>query len=171
MVRHTDTQKRINRLQILLGILFLLFGTLVYFIDRSPEHTYFFHHYKFIKTLHNTLPALFGPIGNYLPDLIHPLSFILITAGIISCGKRGYRIICLSWLTIDCIFELGQKYSTQFIKVVPDWFKGIPFLEAFESYFKKGTYDPYDIAAILAGAILAYFILILTANMRNTQKN
>ena len=152
----------INRLQILLGMLFFLIGALVYVIDRPPEHTYFFTHFKFIKTLHNTLPAFFGPLGNHLPDFIHPFSFILITAGIVSCKKTGYRVICLSWFVIDCIFEFGQKYSTLFLKAVPDWFSGIPFLEAFEVYFKKGTFDPYDLVAIFAGTLAAYFVLILT---------
>ena len=155
----------VNRLQILLGILFFLIGALVYLIDRPPEHTYFFIHFKFIETLHGTLPAFFGPLGNYLPDFIHPLSFILITAGIISSSRKGDIVICLSWLVIDCIFEFGQKYSTQFLKTVPDWFSGIPFLEAFGLYFIKGTFDPYDIAAILAGTLTAYFILIMTRKL------
>ena len=156
----------VNRLQILLGILLLLIGAMVYLIDRPPEHTYFFARFKFIKTLHNTLPAFFGPLGNYLPDFIHPLSFILITSGIVSGGKRGYRVICLSWLVIDCIFEFGQKYSALYLKAIPDWFDGIPFLEAFGAYFKKGTFDPYDIAAIFAGTLAAYFILILIEKKR-----
>ncbi len=156
----------VNWLQILLGILFLLIGTLVYLIDRPPEYTYFLNHYNAIKTLHNTIPAFFGPLGNYLPDFMHPLSFILITAGIINCGKKGYRIICLFWLVVDCIFELGQRYSSLFTKAVPEWFEGIPFLEAFEVYFKKGTFDPYDLVAIFSGTITAYFILILTQKKR-----
>lgn len=156
--------KSVNWLQILLGILFFLIGALVYLIDRPPENTYFFNHFNFIETLHNSLPAFFGPLANYLPDFIHPFSFSLITSGIISCSKRGYRVICLSWLVIDCIFEFGQKYTAQFMKVVPDWFSGIPFLEAFEIYFKKGTFDPYDLAAIFAGTIVAYFVLIFTTD-------
>ena len=121
----------VNWLQILLGMLFFFIGALVYIIDRPPEHTYFFIHYKSIATLHKILPAFFGPLGNYLPDFIHPFSFILVTAGIFSCGKRGCLAICLSWLLIDCIFELGQKYSTLFLKAIPDWFSGIPFLAAY----------------------------------------
>lgn len=159
--------KSVNWLQILLGLLIFLIGALVYLIDRPPEDTYFFNHFKFIKTLHNTLPAFFGPLGDHLPDFVHPLSFILITAGIISCGKTGYRIICLSWFVIDCVFEFGQKYSTFFLKAVPDWFSGIPFLEAFEIYFEKGTFDPYDLVAIFLGTMLAYFVLILTMNKRD----
>lgn len=157
--RHTES---VNRLQILSGVLIFCIGALVYLIDRPPEHTYFFNRYEFITTLHKTLPALFGPLGNYLPDFIHPLSFILITAGILSFRKRRYLIICISWLIVDCVFEFGQKYSTLFLKAVPDRFSGIPFLEAFEAYFRKGTFDPYDILAIFAGTITAYFILVLT---------
>ena len=157
----------VNWLQILLGILFFLIGALVYLIDRPPEYTYFFNHYKYIETLHNSLPAFFGPLGNYLPDFIHPFSFILITAGIISRNKSSYRVICLSWFVIDCIFEFGQKYSSLFLKAVPDWFSEIPFLEAFEIYFKKGTFDPYDIIAIFAGTGSAYLVLVLTMKKEN----
>jgi glycopeptide antibiotics resistance protein len=157
----------INYLQVLLGILIFLVGALVYIIDRPPEYTYFFNHYKFIETLHNTIPAFFGPLGNHLPDFIHPLSFILITAGIVSCRKKGYRIICLSWFVIDCIFELGQKYSSLFVKAVPDWFSEIPFLEAFKNYFNRGTFDIYDIIAIFLGTGAAYLVLVLTIKKEN----
>lgn len=111
-------------------------------------------------TLHNTLPKVFGPLGNYLPDFIHPFSFILITAGIISCRKREYIIICLSWLVIDYAFELGQKYDTLLLRIIPDWFSGFLFLEAAESYFRMGTFDCYDIIAIFLGTAMAYLFLI-----------
>jgi hypothetical protein len=31
---------------------------------------------------------------------------------IIDCGKRGALIVSFSWLFIDAIFELGQKYNS-----------------------------------------------------------
>ncbi len=155
-------ENSINRLQILAGIFFLLIGSLVYFIDRPPEYTYFIYRFHFLSSLHDRFPDLFGSLGNYLPDFIHPLSFILITAGIICRTKRGYLTACSIWCLTDCIFELGQKYSSLFIKVIPDSFSELPFLEAFENYFKKGTFDIWDIAAVFAGTATAYFILVLT---------
>jgi hypothetical protein len=38
-------------------------------------------------------------------------AFILITAGLLGYRKKGYFIICLSWLLVDCAFELGQKFN------------------------------------------------------------
>ena len=100
----------VNRSQVLIGLATLLLGSLVYLIDRSPDQTYFV--YRIINIdLHNILPNLFGIVGNSLPAFIHPFSFILITAGLISCEKRGYFIICLSWFLVDCAFELGQNFE------------------------------------------------------------
>jgi hypothetical protein len=87
-------------------------------------------------------------------------SFILLTAGMLSCGKMGFRVICLSWLLIDSAFELGQKYLKQPIKNLPDWFDGIPLLEAIKSYFIHGTFDIIDLLSIVLGAVAAYIVLI-----------
>ena len=157
----------INRLQILIGTVFLLIGGLVYLTDRPPELTYFVYRYIRLLSLHDILPEIFGYFGNSLPDFIHVFSFILITGGITSCGKKGYLLISLSWLLIDCTFELGQKYSSLALKIIPDWFTGIPLLEAIEGYFRKGTFDYYDIIAVFLGAIAAYIVLLKTGKEKN----
>ena len=152
---------RVNILQVLIGVAVLLVGSLVYLIDRPPDQTYFIYRVANIS-LYNTLPNLFGHIGNSLPEFVHVLSFILITAGLISYQKRGYLIICLSWFLIDCAFELAQKYNTWFLKAIPDWFLGIPFLENTENYFIQGTFDFIDVVAIVFGTVMAYFVLLTT---------
>ena len=58
--------------------------------------------------------------------------------------------------------ETPGKSRVAFASSVTAYHGHIPFLEAFEGYFKKGTFDPYDIAAIFAGTLTAYFVLILT---------
>ena len=158
--------KPINKLQILIGLISLLIGTLVYFVSRAPEGVYFVHRFGFILRLHNIIygvaPDFFGSLGPWLPEFIHVFSFILLTAGIVACEKRGYVIICIGWFTIDALFELGQKYSSQVIKIIPSWFSGIPILESTEGFFRKGTFDMRDMIAIVAGTVAAYIVLLMT---------
>jgi len=47
-------------------------------------------------------------------------------------------------------------------KIIPDWFSGIPFLENTENFFHKGTFDYFDLAAIIFGTAIAYFVLLTT---------
>lgn len=154
--------QRINKTQILIGAVGLLIGSLIYLIDRPPDQTYFVYSSPINITLSNIIPNLFGLIGNSLPEFIHVFSFILITAGLIFCQKRGYLIICLSWFLVDSAFELGQKFNTWSSSITPDWFTGIPFLENTENYFLRGTFDFLDLAAIALGTAIAYFVLLTT---------
>jgi hypothetical protein len=112
------------------------------------------------------LPNLFGIIGQSLPSFAHVFSFILITAGLIAYQKRGYITICLFWFLIDSAFELGQKFNTFIIEFIPGWFASIPFFENTGNYFVRGTFSFGDMAAITIGTIVAYFVLIKTAERR-----
>jgi hypothetical protein len=158
--------QRINKSQILIGTIGLLIGSLIYLVDRPPGQTYFVYSSPINISLSNIIPSLFGSIGNSLPEFIHVFSFILITAGLIFCQKRGYLIICLSWFLIDCAFELGQKFTTWPSKIIPYWFEGVPFLENTGNYFRKGTFDILDLVAIAFGTATAYFILLTTSRRR-----
>jgi hypothetical protein len=151
-----------NGVQILIGLGGLLVGTLVYLIDRPPEATYFLHFSRIKVSLYGILPNVFGVIGNSLPDFLHVFSFILLTAGLLSWGKRGSLAICLGWFSIDFIFELFQKFNTLPLKIIPKWFKGIPFLENTGNYFTQGTFDLLDLIAITLGTTAAYFVLLAT---------
>ena len=154
--------QRTNKTQILIGLIGLLFGSLIYLIDRPPDQTYFVYNSPINISLFNIIPNIFASIGNSLPEFIHVFSFILITAGLIFCQKRGYLIICLSWFLVDCAFELGQKFNTWSSRIIPDWFAGVPFLENTENYFLQGTFDFIDLAAIASGTAIAYFVLQIT---------
>ena len=157
----------INIHQILIGLSVLLLGTLIYLTDRPPDQTYFVYKSFVNISLHNTLPNLFGFIGNSLPSFIHAFSFILITAGLLHCQKRGCLIICACWFLTDVIFELGQKLKALSSTMVPDWFSGILFLENSKNYFLSGTFDFNDLIAIAFGTILAYFVLSITIKRRS----
>lgn len=155
----------INMRQILIGLTVLLLGTLVYLIDRSPDQTYFVEKSFVNISLHNILPNLFGFVGNSLPSFIHVFSFILITAGLLHWQKKGCIFICACWFIVDCTFELGQKFKLWSSKIIPDGFNGILFLENTKTYFIRGTFDYFDLAAITLGVIAAYFVLSHTIQM------
>ena len=156
----------INIPQILIGLTVLLLGTSVYVVDRPPNQTYFVYKSFVNISLHNTLPNLFGFIGNSLPSFVHVFSFILITAGLLHCQKKGCLIICSCWFFTDLLFELGQKFKALSSAMVPDWFSRIPFLENSKNYFLSGTFDINDVAAIISGTILAYFAMSITIKRR-----
>lgn len=150
-------------LYILLGTIGLLLGSLVYLVDRDPEQIYFIYNSSIDLSLYHSLPNIFGPLGNNLPTFLHVFSFILLTAGLASCSKRGYLIICLCWVFVDVLFELGQKFKAWSVLIIPDWFSIIPYLENSRNYFLYGSFDLNDIGSIILGAVLAYIVLITTS--------
>jgi hypothetical protein len=158
---------KVNFYFILIGSIALLIGALVYYVDRPPNQTYFVIGYSEDLSMHDSIPNLFGIVGESLPDFIHVFSFILLTAGVSSCGKKGYCIICLSWLFIDSTFELGQKFLKEPMKGLPDWFDGIPMFEAVKSYFIRGTFDYIDLISIVLGTVAAYMVLIKITEIKD----
>lgn len=157
----------INIIQISIGLISLFIGGIVYIIARSPNQTYFISKYLSNIYLFNSVPSALRIIGNNLPEFIHPFSFILITAGVMAFkNKRSYVFICLGWFLLNSIFEFGQKFSQMSLKLIPDWFEGIPFLENSRNYFLYGTFDILDLIAILLGSIAAYYVLLLTSARR-----
>ncbi len=155
-----------NMRQIFIGLIILLLGISIYLTDRSPDQIYFVFKSPVEISLHHTFPNLFGMIGNNLPSFIHVFSFILITAGVISSKKEGCIFICAGWFFMDVIFELGQRYNSLVLKIIPDWLSGIPFFENTRNYFFRGTFDVMDLAAVLIGSVTGYFVLILTLKKR-----
>ena len=160
-----DISQYINKYQIVIGMAVLVLGTLVYLVDRPPDQTYFVSESKIDISLHDTLPTLYGRIGNSLPTFSHVFAFILITAGLLNCRRKGYLIITICWFITDSAFEFGQKFSDTAVKWVPSWFSGIPYLENTESYFRRGTFDWIDIATIFLGSVSAYVVLRMTVDM------
>ena len=152
----------VNKRQIALGLTALFIGLLVYITDRSPEQTWFLDGFLSVVSLYDICPPLFGFLGQVLPDFLHILAFILLTAGVSTGGRKGFFFISLFWLVVDMGFELGQKYSSLATKLVPDWFDEVFLLENTKNYFICGTYSSLDLVAVIAGAGVAYGILICT---------
>ena len=151
-----------NRTQITIGIIVLLIGVTVYVCDRPPDQIYFLNKAGVSSSVLPSASARFGVLGNWLPSFVHTLAFILITAGIIAKTRKRYLAICLCWLIVDWVLELGQRYDSLATRLTPGWLTGIPFFENTANYFRQGTFDWWDMAFNLAGAIAGYFILVLS---------
>ena len=153
-----------NRLLILTGVFILLCGTLVYLYDRSNNPAWFISVVGLDLSVYTMCPDLFGPLGGSLPSFTHVLACILITASFLGPTERRYRIVSLAWCCIDCLAELGQKYSQRPVDTLPDWIATIPFSGKTLDYFAQGTFDWLDLAAVLAGTLCGYLLLIITIN-------
>jgi len=72
----------------------------------------------------------------------------------------------MRWFVVDSAFELCQKYNSLPLRIIPDWFEGIPFLENTKNYFQKGTFDMVDLAAIAFSAAISFFVMLMTNKTR-----
>jgi len=78
-------------------------------------------------------------------------------------------LVTICWFIVDCAFEIGQHFDSFAVKLVPEWFNGLPLLENTVNYFQKGVFDWADLAAITAGSITAYWFLVKTVKRGETQ--
>jgi hypothetical protein len=152
----------INIKQISIGLIVLLIGTVFYFIDRPPGDVYFVKLLGTHLSRFDKWPAIFGRFGANLPSFVHAFSFSLISASILSCRIRGAIIVCLSWVLINILFELGQKYHTAVNRFVPEWFDEVLFFENTRSFFRRGNYDHNDVIATCLGGLAALLIIVIT---------
>jgi len=155
----TDRKTAIHRWCIVIvGIAALFAGSLVYFTDRPPGQTYFIIKIFPKLNLQENLLPVFGKTADFFPDFVHPFGFSLITAGFFAKTKAGVFIICLFWFCVNAAFELGQHYKSFAASLVPQWFEGLLFLENCKDFFRYGSFDPFDLMAMLIGSLTAFFI-------------
>jgi hypothetical protein len=158
----------INTTRILVGTGALFVGLLLYLIDRPPDQTYFLFRLGLTSSLYDMVPPLFGLFGGNLPAFLHIFAFILITGGILACGKKGSLVVAVCWLATDAAFELGQKFPAWAERLVPRWFDSVPILETTRNYFRFGTFDSLDMVAVAIGAAAAYGALLATMERRSS---
>lgn len=128
-------------------------GIVIYALDREvPAY--------FLPTAWSTARSggpWVGAVGGVLPGFVHAYAFVLLTAAVAPWPDPA-RSVCIFWFTLDSLFELGQHpaIAPHTAAALPAWFQHLPVLEAAKSYFLRGTFDPWDLAAIAAGTIAAY---------------
>jgi hypothetical protein len=77
---------------------------------------------------------------------------------------RYARSACLVWFAVDSAFEIAQHpaITPMIAAAVPGWFAQIPLLDNTTAYFRFGTFDPLDLAAITVGALAAWLTIELS---------
>jgi hypothetical protein len=150
----------------LIGVLVLLLGGTIYFIDRPPDQTYIFTLLPIWLSGYGPEPRLPIAVSGSLPTFVHALSFSTITASLCRPKASGYAAVCIVWLVIEWMFELGQGIGGWIAHSMPIWIEGIPFLGAVRYYFVFGTFDPLDLLAASLGSSTAFLLLLLTRGRR-----
>ncbi|MEA1972592.1 MAG: hypothetical protein U9N34_04770 [Candidatus Cloacimonadota bacterium] len=158
-----------NKVQVFVGLIMLFLGFAIYAIC-SPGRICFIPVWFSCIQVYDGNPNVFTTMTNYFPDFIHPLAFILITAGLISSGSRiNQFFICLGWFFIEIVFEFGQYFKESYVLIIPSYFSKIPILENTKIFFKDGTFDRMDIFSFLGGTITAFCVLLITSKRRKKE--
>lgn len=148
-----------------------MLGVFVYVLDRDPQRIYFL-----TGILNQSLAkgTVFGVLGSSLPSFTHVYAFILFTAALLPPGRKTCVGATLFWLITDSAFEIAQHSAIAPLaaSAVPAWFAGIPVLDNTRAYFLHSTFDPFDLAAIVVGAMAAAVtVLVTTKNNASTTES
>jgi hypothetical protein len=143
---------RINILQFIIGLFTFLLGSIIYVLHRVYQTTYY----------DISFGIFYMHCGNYVPDFIHPFSFILLTCSFISNSLINIIMISSGWLIFDLLMEFGQKHAESIIIFIFKYFEMNPFHNILINYFSNGRYDPFDMIAISLGSLLGFLIAYLT---------
>lgn len=152
------------------GMIALFLGGLVYLMDRQPDRTYFIDVFAHGLSFYGQKPAVFGKIGYYLPSFLHVFSFSLMTAAFYAYSIKNAFCICFSWLSINCLFELGQFHGHHLPDLIPD-FHHIYFMENIRGYFQNGSFCLGDIFYSICGALVAFAAITLNGKIQLGGKN
>lgn len=154
---------KIDKIQLMLGTLFLVAGTLEYLVDRPIGSTHFLAEYGAIHSFFRNLPNLYGKLGMFAPQFFHPLAFSLITAALLRNGESKI-MACFAWFFANILFELGQTFDAELFGYLPDILTRVPVIRGFANALVHGTFDPYDLVAVALGSSAALLIVLYTYN-------
>jgi len=160
-----NEQRQFNQVQLVIGIIVLLLGSSIYLLDRPIRGLPFLRDY-FSQI--PVIPPFLSKIGQVFPAFSHTLGFTLLTVGVLSAGRFGAIVAASFWLVINLAFEFGQHPSVApwIVRMLSEHHEGNILRESMGSFLQSGTFDLRDVAAILLGAGLAYFIAWVTIERR-----
>lgn len=161
----------IQYVHIAIGFTGLIIGSFVYLSDRPPESTWFVNEFLYSvgQSIHSTFPDVFGSLNKSMASFLHTFSFSMITGAFIGESKRGCLVAAMFWAVVNILFEIGQYFDSIAVTLIPDWFEQYELLKTVDNYFIAGCFDFWDIAAIFAGGLFGYLMLLFTMkpNLRN----
>ena len=101
-------------------------------------------------------PAL-GAWGGSLPTLLHSAAFALLALAVSAPWPRLAPWVCSGWLALEAGFELLQRDGTARVLEA-----ALPSAPSWLRAYLDGTFDPLDVLAAAAGALLAFLIATCT---------
>lgn len=147
-----------------LGLGVLVLGAMEYVFNRALDSTHLGMMIKGLSANPSYKIDIFGNFGGVMPDFAHPFCFALLTMVFFPKDTRKIRgFICLFWLGVDIIFEVGQFFGQEIALLLPKILPRNILPELLTGYFTAGTYDSMDVLAIGLGTTAAFVIGELTA--------
>jgi hypothetical protein len=156
-------------IQVLAGAFLLTLGGLFYLAPDLSAYTWLGQKCGSIEISFLNLPQLLGPLRGPFPEFIHPLAFSLIGMGLFSRTRRSRVWICLTFASMNVLFELGQLFDGPALNFIPTWFDNIPVIENTKNFVLNGTFSIIDLLAVLIGTAFAFLFadVLLTARRKN----
>jgi len=139
-----------------LGLVALALGLLVYAVDRDPNRSAWMP-----ATLALAKRGSLGPWAGWVPSLLHSMAFGLFSAAALPARSWAAGFGALSWGLVNAVFELGQYPAAAQVLAghLEDMSGQWTWARWLAAYFARGRFDPMDIAASLAGAVMAATLL------------
>lgn len=131
-----------------LGIAVLLIGVIYYLLFRTD--TPVFLSIVGIDAL-TVIPAALMNGATWLPTFVHVVAFTLFTAAWLPRHPRIWALVAGSWAAINIAFEAIQLPSLR-----PDLESNPVVMAALSQFASSGTFDPLDVAAAVAGALVGF---------------
>lgn len=135
----------------------LMLGTAVYLVDRPTGSAWL------VPTAwQSPVPRhWFGAIGQWLPSLVHAFAFSVLTAALLPRRPGFAALACLAWALIDTLAEIGQhaEIAATLAAAIEQAWGHSAWATRLGQYFIRGSFDPADVLAGLAGSALAYVLL------------
>lgn len=152
-------------MRVVLGVGALFLGALEYILSRPASSTHFGEMVHKYTGGFNSNIQIFGDLGKYFPDFAHPFAFALLTVSLFPSAGRVIRgSICLLWLVIDLLFEIGQNFGQVISEMIEIFIPPSRISGLLSDYFVNGTYDFIDILFICLGIVLAFYVTEFTTN-------
>jgi hypothetical protein len=104
-------------------------------------------------------PVAFASLFSSAPSFLYTLA-LAIVIGIATADRRRAMFHCLAWTLLALLLEISQHpriaavFSNGLAGILPE-----PVRMAFDPYWTRGVFDPLDLAATLAGGLVALVLL------------
>ena len=148
--------------------LLLATGAAVYLLDRAPGTAMLLPSAWQRGGITGGDAAFFGELGGWLPSLVHAFAFSTFTALLLPRRAGTAAAACAGWALVDTLAEIGQHPA-----IAPALAAGLEqafgagiLVDSLGRYFVRGSFQPADVAAGLAGAGLAFMGLMAVRAVR-----